>query len=57
LISTGLNLKRKQIMTLGGLNWLDDEVINANMSLLMERGKMIIFQRYTLLIRFSFLSS
>ncbi|CAH0557369.1 unnamed protein product [Brassicogethes aeneus] len=34
-----LNITRRDLMTLAGLNWLNDEVINFYMNLLMERGK------------------
>jgi len=33
-----LQLTRRDIQTLSGLNWLNDEVINFYMNLLMERG-------------------
>lgn len=36
----GLRITRKDIATLAGLNWLNDEVINYYMNLLMERGKL-----------------
>ncbi|XP_063984234.1 sentrin-specific protease 1-like isoform X2 [Diachasmimorpha longicaudata] len=35
----GLRITRKDIHTLSGLNWLNDEVINFYMNLLIERGK------------------
>lgn len=35
----GLQIKRRDIQTLKGLNWLNDEVINFYMNLIMERGK------------------
>ncbi|ELU10988.1 hypothetical protein CAPTEDRAFT_224463 [Capitella teleta] len=35
-----LQLNRKDISTLAGLNWLNDEVINFYMNLLMDRGQM-----------------
>ena len=34
-----LQLTRKDISTLGGLNWLNDEIINFYMNMIMERGK------------------
>uniref|UniRef100_A0A1Y1KKI8 Ubiquitin-like protease family profile domain-containing protein n=1 Tax=Photinus pyralis TaxID=7054 RepID=A0A1Y1KKI8_PHOPY len=34
-----LNITRADIQTLDGLNWLNDEVINFYMNLLIERGK------------------
>lgn len=34
-----LNITRRDIQTLAGLNWLNDEVINFYMNLLIERGK------------------
>ncbi|XP_043480079.1 sentrin-specific protease-like isoform X1 [Leptopilina heterotoma] len=34
----GLRITRKDIQTLAGLNWLNDEVINFYMNLLIERG-------------------
>jgi len=34
-----LKIQRRDIQTLGGLNWLNDEVINFYMNLLMDRGK------------------
>ncbi|KAM5181289.1 sentrin-specific protease 1 isoform 2-T2 [Mantella aurantiaca] len=41
VISEGfrLTITRKDIMTLHGLNWLNDEIINFYMNLLMERSK------------------
>ncbi|KAL3280558.1 hypothetical protein HHI36_003787 [Cryptolaemus montrouzieri] len=33
-----LNITRKDILTLAGLNWLNDEVINFYMNLIMERS-------------------
>lgn len=35
----GVDLTRKDIYTLTGLNWLNDEVINAYFSLIVARGK------------------
>ncbi|XP_068605693.1 sentrin-specific protease 1 [Brachionichthys hirsutus] len=35
----GLSLKRKDLQTLSNLNWLNDEVINFYMNLLVERSK------------------
>ncbi|KAL1124088.1 hypothetical protein AAG570_001858, partial [Ranatra chinensis] len=35
----GISIKRRDISTLKGLNWLNDEVINFYMNLLMERAK------------------
>ncbi|XP_077369074.1 sentrin-specific protease 1 [Festucalex cinctus] len=35
----GLSLTRKDLRTLGGLSWLNDEVINFYMNLLVERSK------------------
>lgn len=35
----GVQLLRKDIQTLKGLNWLNDEVVNAYMSLLVIRGR------------------
>lgn len=35
----GLRITRKDIQTLSGLNWLNDEVINFYMNLLIERGE------------------
>ncbi|EEB20308.1 sentrin/sumo-specific protease, putative [Pediculus humanus corporis] len=35
----GLQIKRRDLQTLKGLNWLNDEVINFYMNLIMERGK------------------
>ncbi|XP_077453446.1 sentrin-specific protease 1 [Stigmatopora argus] len=35
----GLSLTRKDLQTLSGLSWLNDEVINFYMNLLMERSK------------------
>lgn len=35
----GLMVKRRDLKTLTGLNWLNDEVINFYMNLLIERGK------------------
>lgn len=43
--SFGLRITRKDIATLGGLNWLNDEVINFYMNLLMERGKLDNFPK------------
>ncbi|XP_014218653.1 sentrin-specific protease 1-like [Copidosoma floridanum] len=37
--SFGLQITRKDIQTLAGLNWLNDEIINFYMNLLIERGK------------------
>lgn len=34
----GLNITRKDICTLYGLNWLNDEVINFYMNMIMDRG-------------------
>lgn len=34
-----LNITKRDIMTLAGLNWLNDEVINFYMNLIIERGK------------------
>jgi sentrin-specific protease 1 len=34
-----ISIKRDDVMTLAGLNWLNDEVINFYMNLIMERGK------------------
>lgn len=34
-----LNIARRDIMTLNGLNWLNDEVINFYMNLIIERAK------------------
>lgn len=34
-----LNITRRDIMTLAGLNWLNDEVINFYMNLITERAK------------------
>ncbi|XP_060083476.1 sentrin-specific protease 1-like isoform X2 [Ylistrum balloti] len=34
-----LQITRKDMATLSGLNWLNDEIINFYMNLLMERGK------------------
>lgn len=34
-----IQITRKDIATLDGLNWLNDEVVNFYMNLLMERGK------------------
>ncbi|KAL1490382.1 hypothetical protein ABEB36_013091 [Hypothenemus hampei] len=34
-----LNITRRDLMTLAGLNWLNDEVINFYMNLIIERGK------------------
>lgn len=34
-----LNITRRDLKTLGGLNWLNDEVINFYMNLIIERGK------------------
>jgi len=34
----GYTIRRRDLMTLAGTNWLNDEVINFYMSLLMERG-------------------
>ncbi|XP_021913096.1 sentrin-specific protease 1-like isoform X2 [Zootermopsis nevadensis] len=36
----GLPIKRRDMQTLAGLNWLNDEVINFYMELLKERGKL-----------------
>lgn len=36
----GLPIKRHDMQTLAGLNWLNDEVINFYMELLRERGKL-----------------
>lgn len=36
----GLPIKRHDMQTLAGLNWLNDEVINFYMELLKERGKL-----------------
>ncbi|KAK9727602.1 Ulp1 protease family, C-terminal catalytic domain [Popillia japonica] len=35
-----INITRQDILTLAGLNWLNDEVINFYMNLIIERGKM-----------------
>lgn len=35
----GVDISRKDIRTLTGFNWLNDEVINAYMSLIVSRGK------------------
>ncbi|KAL0267500.1 UNVERIFIED_CONTAM: hypothetical protein PYX00_009753 [Menopon gallinae] len=35
----GLQIKRRDMQTLKGLNWLNDEVVNFYMNLIMERGK------------------
>lgn len=35
-----MNITRQDILTLAGLNWLNDEVINFYMNLIMERGKL-----------------
>lgn len=35
-----LNITRRDMLTLSGLNWLNDEVINFYMNLLIERGKL-----------------
>lgn len=35
----GLNITRRDLLTLAGLNWLNDEVINFYMNLIIERGK------------------
>ncbi|XP_014238396.1 sentrin-specific protease 1-like [Trichogramma pretiosum] len=37
--SFGLQIRKRDIQTLSGLNWLNDEVINFYMNLLIERGK------------------
>lgn len=34
-----LNITRRDLLTLAGLNWLNDEVINFYMNLIIERGK------------------
>ena len=34
-----MNITRQDIITLAGLNWLNDEVINFYMNLIIERGK------------------
>ncbi|XP_018567904.1 sentrin-specific protease-like [Anoplophora glabripennis] len=34
-----LNVSRRDLQTLAGLNWLNDEVINFYMNLIIERGK------------------
>jgi sentrin-specific protease 1 len=34
-----LNITRKDVQTLRGLNWLNDEIINFYMSLIMDRSK------------------
>lgn len=34
-----LNISRRDMLTLDGLNWLNDEVINFYMSMIIERGK------------------
>ncbi|XP_017773058.1 PREDICTED: sentrin-specific protease-like [Nicrophorus vespilloides] len=34
-----LNISRRDMMTLSGLNWLNDEVINFYMNLIIQRGK------------------
>ncbi|CAG9862807.1 unnamed protein product [Phyllotreta striolata] len=34
-----LNITRRDILTLAGLNWLNDEVINFYMNMIIERGK------------------
>lgn len=34
-----LNITRRDLMTLAGLNWLNDEVINFYMNMIIERGK------------------
>ncbi|KAJ8920906.1 hypothetical protein NQ315_015699 [Exocentrus adspersus] len=34
-----LNITRRDLQTLAGLNWLNDEVINFYMNLIIERGK------------------
>lgn len=36
----GLSIKRHDMQTLAGLNWLNDEVMNFYMELLKERGKL-----------------
>ena len=41
----GLRVTRKDIQTLAGLNWLNDEVINFYVNLLMERGKLESFPK------------
>nr|CAD7460966.1 unnamed protein product [Timema tahoe] len=38
--SFGLEIKRHDMHTLAGLNWLNDEIINFYMNLIIERGKM-----------------
>ncbi|KAL8578614.1 hypothetical protein ACOMHN_007072 [Nucella lapillus] len=40
-----LQLRHVDIATLGGLNWLNDEVINFYMNMLMERGQQEGFSR------------
>ncbi|GJQ67265.1 hypothetical protein Trydic_g8169 [Trypoxylus dichotomus] len=35
-----MNITRQDLLTLAGLNWLNDEVINFYMNLIIERGKM-----------------
>lgn len=35
----GLNVTRRDMLTLAGLNWLNDEIINFYMNLIIERGK------------------
>ncbi|KRT82589.1 Peptidase [Oryctes borbonicus] len=35
-----MNITRQDLLTLSGLNWLNDEVINFYMNLIIERGKM-----------------
>lgn len=35
-----MTISRQDILTLSGLNWLNDEVINFYMNLIIERGKM-----------------
>ncbi|CAG9835228.1 unnamed protein product [Diabrotica balteata] len=34
-----LNITRRDLLTLSGLNWLNDEVINFYMNMIIERGK------------------
>ncbi|KAG5876722.1 hypothetical protein JTB14_015511 [Gonioctena quinquepunctata] len=34
-----LNITRRDLLTLAGLNWLNDEVINFYMNMIIERGK------------------
>lgn len=40
-----LNIARRDLKTLGGLNWLNDEVINFYMNLIMERGNLPKFPK------------